>query len=90
MDNETIKEALSYSLGSDIHEEWLKRNSWVFDPNYGDPKLAVPYNELSQEEKDKDIAQLLPACNKVEAYKKGLINIDELCDKYKIHSEKIL
>ena len=113
MDNETIKEALSYSLGSDMHEvwrnsrkredgtyeprikkskdeEWLKRNSWVFDPNYGDPKLAVPYSELSQEEKDKDIAQLLPACNKVEAYKQGLINIDELCDKYGIQSGKTL
>lgn len=54
-------------MASHIHEEWLKRNSWVFDSNYGDPKLAVPYNELSQEEKDKDIAQLLPACSKVEA-----------------------
>lgn len=77
-------------MASHIHEEWLKRNSWVFDSNYGDPKLAVPYNELSQEEKDKDIAQLLPVCNKVEAYKQGLINIEELCDKYGIQSGKTL
>lgn len=77
-------------MASHIHEEWLKRNSWVFDSNYGDSKLAVPYNELSQEEKDKDIAQLLPACNKVEAYKQGLINIEELCDKYRIQSGKTL
>lgn len=77
-------------MASHIHEEWLKRNSWVFDPNYGDPKLAVPYSELSKEEKDKDIAQLLPACNKVEAYKQGLINIEEFCDKYGIQSGKTL
>lgn len=77
-------------MASHIHEEWLKRNSWVFDSNYGGPKLAVPYNELSQEEKDKDIAQLLPACSKVEAYKQGLINIEELCDKYGIQSGKTL
>lgn len=77
-------------MASHIHEEWLKRNSWVFDSNYGDPKLAVPYNELSQEEKDKDIAQLLPACSKVEAYKQGLINMEELCDKYGIQSGKTL
>lgn len=77
-------------MASHIHEEWLKRNSWVFDSNYCDPKLAVPYNELSQEEKDKDIAQLLPACNKVEAYKQGLINMEELCDKYGIQSGKTL
>ena len=90
MNDEQFTQEEVDKMASYIHEEWLKRNSWVFDPNYGNPKLAVPYNELSQEEKDKDIAQLLPACNKVEAYKKGLINIDELCDKYKIHSEKIL
>lgn len=42
-------------MASHIHEEWLKRNSWVFGSNYGDPKLAVLYSELSQEE-DKDIA----------------------------------
>lgn len=41
MDNEIIKEALSYSLGSDMHE----------------------------------------ACSKVEAYKQGLIDIEELCKK---------
>ena len=48
-------------MASTIHEEWLKRNSWVFDPNYGDPKLAVPYAQLSKEEQDKDKAQVGPA-----------------------------
>ena len=74
-------------MASYIHDEWLKRNNGVFDPNYGDPKLAVPYSELSQEEKDKDIAQLFPACSKVEAYKQGLIDIEELCKKYGIVGE---
>ena len=71
-------------MASYIHDEWLKRNNWVFDPKYGDPKLAVPYSELSQEEKNKDITQFAPACNKVEAYKQGLIDIEELCKKYGI------
>lgn len=48
----------------------------------------MKYGEIV--EKDKDIAQLLPACNKVEAYKQGLINIEELCDKYGIQSGKTL
>ena len=71
-------------MGSFIHEEWLKRNDWVFSPDYGDPSLAVPYEQLSEEEKDKDKAQLGPAINKVVAYKNGLINIDELCSQYNI------
>ena len=51
---------------------------------------SLNYDLLSQEEKDKDIAQLLPACSKVEAYKQGLINMEELCDKYGIQSGKTL
>lgn len=42
-------------IASDIHEAWLTRNTWVYDPVYGNPKLAKPYGELSQEEKDKDL-----------------------------------
>ena len=71
-------------MGSVIHDEWLKRNDWVFSPDYGNPKLAVPYEQLSEEEKDKDKAQLGPAINKVVAYKNDLINIDELCSQYNI------
>ena len=29
-----------------------------YDSNYGDPKLAVPYEQLSKEEQDKDKAFL--------------------------------
>lgn len=69
-----------------IHDEWLKRNQWVFDPNYGKPELAVPYDQLSVEEQNKDKAQLGPAIAKVEAYVKGLINVDEICSQYGIES----
>lgn len=69
-------------MASVIHEEWLKRNSWVFDPNYGDPKLAVPYAQLSKEEQDKDKAQVGPAQRKVQDYIDGLINIEDICEQY--------
>lgn len=72
------------TYASIIHEEWLRRNNWVFDPEYGDPKLAVPYIDLPQEEKDKDKAQLGPAINKVQDYMDGLIDVDEICETYKI------
>lgn len=71
-------------MASTIHEEWLKRNSWVFDDNYGDPKLAVPYQQLSKEEQDKDKAQLGPAQAKVQAYINGLIDVDAICAQYNI------
>ena len=74
-----------------IHEEWLKRNDWVFDPNYGDPNLAVPYDKLSKEEQDKDRAQLEPAILKVQNYKDGLIDIEDICFKYHLDaSSKVL
>ena len=69
-------------MASVIHEEWLKRNSLVFDPNYGDPKLAVPYAQLSKEEQDKDKAQVGPAQRKVQDYIDGLINIEDICEQY--------
>ena len=79
---EMISEQEKENMASIIHDEWLKRNSWVYDPNYGDPKLAVPYAELSKEEQDKDIAQLGPAIKKVQDYVKGIINIDDIREKY--------
>ena len=72
------------NMSSVIHDEWLKRNDWVYDPNYGDPKLAVPYLELSEEEKAKDRAQLGPAQMKVQAYMNGLIDIESICNQYGI------
>lgn len=80
--SEKISEDEVDSLASYIHEEWLKRNDWVYDPNYGDPKLAVPYEKLSKEEQDKDKAQLAPAIEKVQAYIDGKIDIESICEKY--------
>lgn len=71
-------------MASVIHDEWLKRNDWVFNPEYGDSKLAVPYVQLSKEEQDKDKSQLGPAQAKVHAYVSGLIDIEEICDKYNL------
>ena len=73
-------------MASTIHEEWLKRNSWVYDANYGDPKLAVPYAQLSKEEQDKDKAQINPACAKVQAYIDGLIDVEKICEQYGIQT----
>lgn len=73
-------------MAATIHDEWLKRNDWVFNPEYGDPKLAVPYAQLSKEEQDKDKAQLGPAQAKVQAYVNGLVNIEQICAQYNLPS----
>lgn len=71
-------------MGAKIHEEWLKRNPWAYDTKYGDPKLAVPYEQLSKEEQDKDKAQIGLAQAKVQAYLDGLIDIKSICKQYGI------
>lgn len=53
-----LDEAFIENASEVIHKKWLERNSWVFDPNYGNPDLAKPYAELSEEEKEKDRAQV--------------------------------
>ena len=84
LSGEEITPAELEQMASNIHDAWLKRNTWVFDANYGNPKLAVPYAMLSLEEQNKDKAQIRPAQAKVNAYLNGLINIDEICAKYNI------
>lgn len=78
----SLEEEETYA--SIIHEEWLRRNSWVFDSEHGNPKLAVSYINLPQEDKDKYKSQLDPAIRKVQDYIDGLIDIDEICETYKI------
>jgi hypothetical protein len=51
-------EEVRAEYGDLIHENWISRNEWVKDPNYGDPKLACSFAELSPEEQQKDIDQL--------------------------------
>ena len=44
MDNETIKEALSYSLGSDMHEVWRnsrKREDGTYEPRIKKSKQTI-------------------------------------------------
>ena len=71
-------------MASVVHDEWLKRNDWVFDSEYGDPNLAVSYEDLSEDEKYKDKIQLDNAKEKVEEYVKDLIDVEELCTKYNL------
>lgn len=69
-------------LASEVHVEWLKRNDWVYDPNYGDPKLAVPYSKLSEEEKEKDRAQLKMALQLNQNILEGKVTKKELKLKF--------
>ena len=44
--------------GGLIHDNWIARNEWVHDSEWGNPDLAMPFDELSSEEQQKDIDQL--------------------------------
>lgn len=89
--NEQITPEELEQMGATIHEKWLERNAWVYDPNYGDPKLAVPYEQLSKEMQDKDKAQINPAQKIVQDYMNGLIDVESICNQYGIKmSEKEL
>lgn len=81
---ENITEEEKEQMASVVHEEWLKRNDWVFDSEYGDPNLAVSYENLSEDEKYKDKIQLDNAQEKVEEYVEDLIDVEELCEKYNL------
>lgn len=83
MTQEKIEEA-----SSNVHMAWLERNTWVFDPNYGDKSLAVPYEELSEEEKAKDRVQIMEGIQKVKSYLQGEINIDSIISTYKIEKSE--
>lgn len=77
-------------MASLVHNAWLQRNEWVFDPNYGNPSQAVPYEQLSEEEKAKDRNQVLAGINKVQSYLRGEINIDSVINEYNINNQMTL
>lgn len=56
-----LDEAFVEETSAVVHEKWLERNKWVYDPNHGNPDLAKPYAELSEKEKEKDRAQVRKA-----------------------------
>lgn len=80
-DTPVTKEQIE-AMSSVVHDEWLKRNSWVFDPEYGNPDQAKPYQELSAEEKAKDRNQIKEAMTKVIKYREGEISLEELETKF--------
>lgn len=77
-------------MASRIHDEWLKRNSWVYDPNYGNPAQAVPYEELSEEEKEKDRAQLKFGVDLNKRIISGEVKKQDLKEKFKSNDEQII
>lgn len=80
-DTPVTKEQIE-AMSSVVHDEWLKRNSWVFDPEYGNPDQAKPYQELSAEEKAKDRDQIKAAMTKVIKYREGEISLEDLETKF--------
>ena len=44
--------------GTLIHANWLERNQWVLDPQYGNSVLAQSYADLPADEQQKDIDQM--------------------------------
>ena len=86
VNSEEITPEESEQMAAVIHDEWLKRNDYVFGPvdQGGNPDLAVPYEQLSREEQLKDLAQLKPAQDKVKAYMNGLIDIEQICNQYNL------
>ena len=75
-------------MASKVHAAWLDRNDWVFNPNYGNPALAVPYSKLSEEEKAKDRAQVIAGIKKIKSYLNGKIDIDSIIETYGIESKQ--
>ena len=69
-------------MASNVHEAWISRNDWVYDKENGNPDQAKPYEELSEEEKAKDRAQIIQARQKVEAYQRGELDIDKLKEQF--------
>ena len=69
-------------MSARVHDAWLGRNDWVFDPETGKPELARPYEELSDEEKEKDRAQIMQAIEKVNEYLSEEIDVDEVSRKF--------
>ena len=62
---EEITDEMIEEMASIVHDERLKRNSWVFDKESWNPVLAVKYIELPEEEKEKDRAQVRQAITKI-------------------------
>lgn len=64
-----------------VHDEWLKRNAWAA----GDEKLDKPFDELDDEEKAKDINQVMLALKL--AWDDGDFSLKKIDDGYGKESE---
>lgn len=66
---EEITDTMIEEMASIVHDEWLSRNDWVFDKEYWNPVLAVKYQQLPEDEKEKDRAQVRQAIAKIKSSK---------------------
>jgi len=73
-----ITDEMIEEMSAIVHEEWLKRNDWVYNPEYGNPVLAKSYLELPEEEKAKDRQQILQAIEKSRSLQRGDVTVASL------------
>lgn len=79
-------------IGNVIHDAWLERNSWAKDG-----ALGVPFIDLPQNEKDKDINQFLVAYDMVTArlvptsefWLRDIDDAQQFFDRYKYQNVKM-
>ena len=90
MDEREISSEEFENMAALVHNDWLLRNSWVYDKEYGNPTLAVPYAELPEEEKEKDRQQLRQAIAKVKTYINGEIDLCKIEKQFENHHQKKL
>lgn len=82
MDDEIISKEQIESLASKVHEAWKIRNFKELINK--DNIQGKSYQELPEEEKEKDRNHILKAIAKVKNYKNGKIDIEEQRLKYNI------
>ena len=82
MSNQKIDNQEINKISATIHEEWQKRNDWIFDPIYGEYELAVPFEKLNKKRQNQCRSGVIPGIAKVEDYKNGKINIEDICNQY--------
>jgi len=75
-------------MASVVHEKWLSRNNWVYGKEDGNPTLAVSYDLLPKEEKEKDREQIDLAIRKVTSYMLGKVDANKLIEQYNITIEE--
>ena len=64
--NKELNQDFIEEASATVHDKWIERNDWVLHPEWGNPNLAKPYSELSEDEQAKDRDHIIKA---IEIYK---------------------